>query len=55
MSFRFYGTNLSYHFSVWVGCVGVAIDLWYDTAMRHHRWDPLEIRFHRQHNRKAHP
>lgn len=48
MGIRFYDTNLSYHFSLRMGTRGVAIDWWYDIAMRHRWWMPLQIRFHRQ-------
>lgn len=48
MSIKFYDTNLSYHFSCWIGRAGIAIDWWYDVGMRKRWWNPLHVRFHRQ-------
>lgn len=52
MGIKFYDTNLSYHLSFWLGQRGIAVDWWYDIAMRHRSWMPIEIRFHK-HDRMA--
>jgi hypothetical protein len=44
MSVKFYDTNLSYHLSIQRGRRLLAIDWWYDRAMRKRWWMPLQVR-----------